>query len=155
MLTPLKLSSAFKEFCAGKACDECYICRLNDAYLRKHHDVSVSCDIIWFVYNFLAGRGLLNKNPNDPIEHVSGKDLQGLVVSINQMWNTNVTIGHVPNPRSLRNPFNPVHPRQCDFCPQRSECGNHRTSCRLYFALTNYRHLLDVIQHAPTLRETC
>lgn len=161
MLTPIQLSAAFKKFCSEKACDECYICRLNDTFLKNHHGMSVSCDIIWFVYEFLANRWLLHKNPNDLNELLAEDDLQKLVVSIIQVWNTAVICGDIPNLRRLHNPsfdsvqVDTVHPRQCDFCPQRSECDVHRTSCRLYFALTNYRHLLDVIQHAATLRETC
>lgn len=156
MLTPIQLSAAFKKFCSGKACDECYICRLNDTLLKNHRGMPVSCDIIWFVHEFLASRWLLHKNPNDLNELSVEDDLQKLVFNINQMWNINVISSDVPNLRRSRNPFDDsMRHRQCKFCPQRSECDKQRTSCRLYFALTNYRHLLDLIQHAPTLRETC
>lgn len=157
MLTPIQLSAAFKNFCSERTCDECYISRLNDTFLENHRDMTASCDIIWFVHKFLASRALLYKNPNDLNEPLVEDDLQELVVSINQMWNIGVARGDVPDLRSLRNLLfsGPIHPRQCKFCLQRSECDKHRTSCRLYFTLGNYKQLFDIINHAATLRETC
>lgn len=153
MLTPIQLSATFKNFCSRKACDECYICRLNDTFLENHRGMAVSCDIIWFVHEFLASQALLYKNPNDLNELLVEDDLQKLVVSINQMWNIGIACGDVLD---LRRPSSSlIHPRQCKFCPQRSECDKHQTSCRLYFALTNYKHLLDTIRYATTLCETC
>lgn len=154
MLTPTQLSATFKGFCSARTCDECYICRLHDTLLKNHRGTSIGCDIVWFVHEFLTSRGLLHKNPNDLNELLVEDDLQKLVVSINQMWTINTVCGNAPGQRRPRNPSDPMHPHQCKFCPQRSECDKKRISCRLYFALTNYRHLLNLIQHAPTLRET-
>lgn len=150
MLTPSNLSYAFRQFCAENNCDSCCV---NDPYracIRNHPDVQIECDIVWFVYNFLAGRGLLHKNPNNLSKFLVEDDLRNLVASISQMWDVNAIFDNFSS-----SPINSLRPCQCKFCPQQSECNNHRTSCRLYFALENYKHLFDTIHHAATLRETC
>jgi hypothetical protein len=147
MLTSLNLSKTFKHFCAGRNCDECHISELRDACLSCYPGICINCDVVWFVYDFLADRGLLHKNPNSLVELLSKDDLRKLVARIAQTWYASSISDNFSE-----NPFDPVHPYQCALCTQRLECDNHPISCRLYFALENYKYL---IHHDPNLRETC
>lgn len=151
MLTPRQLLQDFHNFCTGKRCDNCSVYKLREACLQRSN-LWIRCDTVWLIYKVLAERGLLYKNPNDAREYILNEDLQELVANITRKWCAyNTQTDGIPG-----NSFDePINPSKCDSCPQRERCDKGPISCRLNFMLTNYRPLLDVIQHATTLRETC